>query len=99
MNTQVKIISIITIPDQLIKGLSLLLMLSIIQGCSLFGGDDEDKSLLPAELIDFIETVEVDRDWKTSVGKSHEGLGVGLLPASDGAVSYTHLTLPTKRIV
>ncbi len=61
MNTELKKLSIITIPNQLIKGLSLLLMLSIIQGCSLFGGDDEDESLLPAELIDFIETVEVDR--------------------------------------
>ena len=88
MNTEAKQPSIITIPNQFMKGLSLLLMLSIIQGCSLFGGDDEDKSLLPAELIDFIETVEVDRDWKTSVGKSHEGLGVGLLPASDGEVVY-----------
>ena len=79
MNTEVKQLSIITIPNQCMKGLSLLLMLSLIQGCSLFGGDDEDKSLLPAELIDFIETVEVDRDWKTSVGKSHEGLGLSLI--------------------
>ena len=60
MNTEAKQPSIITIPNQFMKGLSLLLMLSIIQGCSLFGGDDEDESLLPAELIDFIETVEVD---------------------------------------
>jgi len=87
VNIEVKQQSIYTITNQFFKGLLFLLMLSFIQGCSLFGGD-EDESLLPAELIDFIESVEVDRDWKTSIGKSHEGLGIGLHPSSDGELVY-----------
>ena len=46
MNTEAKQPSIIRIPNQFMKGLSLLLMLSIIQGCSLFGGDDEDEEII-----------------------------------------------------
>jgi len=88
VNTQVNKLKMDAVPNQIIRTLLLLLLLSVIQGCSMFGGDDEDESLLPAELIEFIETVEVDQDWKTSVGKSHEGLGIGLLPASDGEVVY-----------
>jgi len=68
-----------------------LLVISLIalnQGCSLFGGDDEDESLLPAELIEFTETVDVDQRWKVSVGKGHEGLGIALNPTTDGETVY-----------
>ena len=71
-----------------LRWLLVIFFLLLNQGCSLFGGDDEDESLLPAELIEFIETVDVDERWKTSVGKGHEGLGIALNPTTDGETVY-----------
>ena len=71
-----------------LRWLLVIFFLLLNQGCSLFGGDDEDESLLPAELIEFIETVDVDERWKASVGKGHEGLGIALNPTTDGETVY-----------
>ena len=71
-----------------LRWLLIICFLSLNQGCSLFGGDDEDESLLPAELIEFTETVDVDQQWKSSVGKGHEGLGIALNPTTDGESIY-----------
>ena len=46
-------------------------MLIILQGCALFGGDDEDVQL-PTELVEFEAVIEVDEKWDVSVGKGHE---------------------------
>ncbi len=70
------------------RWLLVIFFLFLNQGCSLFGGDDEDESLLPAELIEFTETVDVDQQWKASVGKGHEGLGIALNPTTDGETVY-----------
>ena len=70
------------------RWLLVIFFLFLNQGCSLFGGDDEDESLLPAELIAFTETVDVDQQWKASVGKGHEGLGIALNPTTDGETVY-----------
>ena len=71
-----------------LRWLWVIFFLFLNQGCSLFGGDDEDESLLPAELIEFVETVDVDERWKASVGKGHEGLGIALHPTTDGETVY-----------
>ena len=47
-------------------------MLMILQGCTLFGDDDEDIQL-PTELVEFDAVIEVDEKWDVSVGKGHEG--------------------------
>ena len=71
-----------------LRWLWVIFFLFLNQGCSLFGGDDEDESLLPAELIEFVESVDVDERWKASVGKGHEGLGIALYPTTDGETVY-----------
>ena len=62
-------------------------MLIILQGCALFGGDDEDVQL-PTELVEFDAVIEVDEKWDVSVGKGHEGLVLGLKPTTDGEQIY-----------
>ena len=62
-------------------------MLIILQGCALFGGDDEDVQL-PTELVEFEAVIEVDEKWDVSVGKGHEGLVLGLKPTTDGEQIY-----------
>ena len=62
-------------------------MLMILQGCALFGGDDEDVQL-PTELVEFEAMIEVDKKWDVSVGKGHEGLVLGLKPTTDGEQIY-----------
>ena len=62
-------------------------MLMVLQGCALFGGDDEDIQL-PTELVEFEAVIEVDEKWDVSVGKGHEGLVLGLKPATDGEQIY-----------
>ena len=64
-----------------------LCMLIILQGCALFGGDDEDV-LLPTELVEFEAIIEVDEKWDVSIGKGHEGLGLALKPTTDGEQVY-----------
>ena len=59
-----------------------------IQGCSFFGGDEEEAFDQPAELIDFTPSLDVDREWKTSIGKGHEGLDLMLRPDTDGETIY-----------
>ena len=71
-----------------VKFLLLISFLIILQGCSLFGGDDEEEELLPTELIEFQGTIDVDERWDVSIGKGHEGLGLALKPTSDGEQIY-----------
>ena len=63
-------------------------MLIILQGCALFGGDDEEDVQLPTELVEFEAVIEVDEKWDVSVGKGHEGLVLGLKPTTDGEQIY-----------
>ncbi len=71
--------------SRLTKALYLFLF---IQGCSFFGGDDEEAFDQPAELVDFTPALDVDREWKTSIGKGHEGLDLMLRPDTDGETIY-----------
>jgi len=59
----------------------------VLQGCALFGGDDEEVQL-PTELVEFEAVIEVDERWDVSVGKGHEGLVLGLKPTTDGEQIY-----------
>ena len=63
-------------------------MLIILQGCALFGGDDEEDVQLPTELVEFEAVIEVDEKWDVSIGKGHEGLVLGLKPTTDGEQIY-----------
>ena len=60
-----------------------------VAGCSLFGGDDEEAELPPAELLEFDQTMDLKRVWKANVGEGTEMLRLGLLPAGDGVRIYT----------
>jgi len=70
------------------KFVLIISLLIILQGCSLFGRDDEEEELLPTELIEFQGTIDVDERWDVSIGKGHEGLGLALKPTSDGEQIY-----------
>lgn len=51
-------------------------------GCSMFSSDDE---LEPAELVDFDETVDVDRKWSNRIGEQGEPeLYIRLMPVIEG---------------
>ena len=63
-------------------------MLIILQGCALFGGDDEEDVQLPTGLVEFEAVIEVGEKWDVSVGKGHEGLVLGLKPTTDGEQIY-----------
>ncbi len=63
--------------------LALLLSTMLSAGCALFG-DDEEPIEPPAELVDFEETVDVDRMWDIRFGKGAEELIQGLSPATEG---------------
>lgn len=67
-----------------------LLLASIaiaLSGCGIFGGDD-DEELVPAELLEFEESLDVRRIWSDKVGKGSEFLRIGLAPAGDGNRIY-----------
>jgi outer membrane protein assembly factor BamB len=70
----------------LLRLLTLVLTISVIGGCSFFGG--KEKELPPTELMKFSATLDVERIWSTSVGKGSELLRLGLSPAGDGARIY-----------
>ena len=57
-------------------------------GCSLFGGGDEDPIEPPAELVQFEPTLEVRKIWSARVGGDSERLRLGLAPATDGVRIY-----------
>ena len=52
------------------RTISIFIAIAMIQGCSYFGDDDEDVSLLPAELIEFQETITVKKQWRHQLGKA-----------------------------
>lgn len=58
-----------------------------IAGCSWFNDDDEDE-LVPAELLEFEQTLDVRRVWSENIGEGTEFLRIGLSPAGDGNWIY-----------
>lgn len=70
------------------RALLLAFMAVLLSGCGIFGGDDDDEELAPAELLDFEETLDVRRIWSQKVGKGSEFLRIGLAPAGDGNRIY-----------
>ncbi len=59
----------------------------VIGGCGIFGGD-KDEEAQPKKLVDFDETLELDRLWSTKTGKGSEFLRLALMPAGDGSRVY-----------
>ncbi|MEM8982849.1 MAG: outer membrane protein assembly factor BamB [Pseudomonadota bacterium] len=59
----------------------------MLSGCGLFG-DEEDEALLPAELIDVDETLNVRKRWSVKVGDDANDLRLGLAPVSDTIRAY-----------
>jgi len=62
----------------------LLIVAGAVSSCGLFGGDDEDEELKPAELVDFTTKVDIKRLWKAKLGDEAEFLRVALRPVGDG---------------
>lgn len=63
------------------------LAMTALSACSIFGGDD-DEELEPTPLLDFDQTLAIDRLWSGKVGKGTEFLRLSLTPAGDGARVY-----------
>lgn len=63
------------------------LLIAAVSGCSLFS--DKDDELPPSELLKFDATLDVDRAWRSKVGKGSESLRLALSPAGDGNRVYT----------
>lgn len=66
--------------------LSMSCMVTLVAGCGIFGGDDEE--LPPAELLKFEQTLKVRKKWSAKVGKGTEFLRLGLQPAGDGNLVF-----------
>lgn len=66
--------------------LILLAMLNLSAGCSWF--DDDDEINAPAELIEFNQTLPVERVWRTSIGPSDNRVPVNISPAYAGGKVY-----------
>jgi len=59
----------------------------LISGCSIFSNDKEEE-LLPAELLEFEQSLDVRRSWSANLGAGTEFLRIGLSPAGDGNRVY-----------
>lgn len=64
-----------------------LLISPLLTACGIFG-DDDDSEDAPAELVDFVRTVEVARLWSGKLGADAERLHLGLRPVTQGSVVY-----------
>ena len=58
-----------------------------LSACGIFG-EKEDEALLPIELVDIEETLDVRRVWSAKLGGGSEALRVALSPAYDGNRVY-----------
>lgn len=56
---------------------------AILPACGIFGGD-KDEALEPKKLLDFRQTLPVDRVWSVGVGDGSEFLRLALSPAGSG---------------
>lgn len=63
--------------------LAMMLCSLLLSGCGIFGGD-KDKELEPRELVNFRQTLPVDRLWSVGVGGGSELLRLALTPAGNG---------------
>jgi outer membrane protein assembly factor BamB len=66
------------------KKLSLLFGVVILSGCSLFGADEDDAAITPAELVDFTSEVSLEKIWSTSVGSGNKDYLITLRPVANG---------------
>ena len=64
--------------------LTLVLASLTLGACSIFGSD-KDEEAEPAELVEFEQTVRLDKLWDAKLGGDADGLRLGLIPASNGA--------------
>lgn len=55
------------------------LLLFLLGGCSWFDSDSDDSSA-PADLVEFDQTVPVERVWRTSIGASANNVPVNIAP-------------------
>ncbi|MEX2122354.1 MAG: outer membrane protein assembly factor BamB [Woeseia sp.] len=64
-----------------------LALAALLSGCGILGGDKDDE-LQPQELVDFKQTLPVDRVWTAKLGGDSELLRIALSPAGDGERIY-----------
>ncbi len=67
---------------------SALLLLGLLSGCSWFDSDSDDSNA-PAELVEFDQTVPVERVWRTSIGASANDVPVNIAPVYSAGKLYT----------
>jgi len=71
-----------------VRTIGLLVAAFVLASCGIFGGDDDEEELEPAELVDFTTKVEIKRLWNARVGDESEFLRVALRPVGDGNRIY-----------
>ena len=67
-----------------LRTIGILVAALAVSSCGLFGGDDEDEELQPAELVDIETRISIKRLWSTRIGDEAEFLRVALRPVGDG---------------
>lgn len=72
----------------MLRTISLVAAAISLSSCGLFGGNDDDKELEPAELVDIETKINIKRLWSAKVGGDAEFLRVALQPAGDGNLIY-----------
>jgi outer membrane protein assembly factor BamB len=65
-----------------------LLWTLLLTGCSMFGGDEDDAAIEPAELVKFQTEVEIERQWTVKIGSGTREYWAGLKPAASRSAIF-----------
>ena len=71
-----------------LRTIGILVAAMAVSSCGIFGGDDEEEELQPAELVDIETKINIKRLWSAKVGGEAEFLRVALRPIGDGNQIY-----------
>lgn len=74
---------------RVLRTIGILAAAFAVSSCGVFGGDDDEEELKPAELVPITTKVEIRRLWSAKVGDEAEFLRVNLRPAGDGNRIYS----------
>ena len=65
-----------------------LLWSLLLTGCSMFGGDEDDAAIEPAELVKFQAEVDIERQWTVKIGSGTREYWAGLKPAASRSAIF-----------
>ena len=73
---------------QITRLTNVLLWSLLLTGCSLFGGDDDDAAIEPAELVKFQAEVDIKRQWSVKIGSGTREYWAGLKPTASRSAIF-----------